>query len=58
MLKSATFASKASYRLRRLGRAVVDGILPPRCLSCGEMVDEPDALCGRCWGGIHPRLSY
>ena len=34
------------------GRAVVDGVLPPRCLACGETVGEPDALCGRCWGGI------
>jgi ComF family protein len=39
-------------QLRRLGRAVVDGILPPRCLSCGAIVDEPDALCGRCWAAM------
>jgi len=38
--------------LRRIGRAVVDGVLPPRCLACGEIVDEPDAMCGRCWAGI------
>ena len=36
-------------QLRRIGRAVVDGILPPRCLACGAIVDEPDALCGSCW---------
>jgi ComF family protein len=52
MQASATFASKTAGRLLRIGRAVVDGVLPPRCLACGEMVDEPDALCGRCWGGI------
>lgn len=38
--------------LRRAGRAVVDGILPPRCLACGAVVGEPDSLCGQCWGGI------
>jgi len=38
--------------LLRIGRAVVDGVLPPRCLACGETIEEPDALCGRCWGGI------
>jgi ComF family protein len=38
--------------LRRLGRAVVDGVLPPRCLACGETVDEIDALCGACWAAI------
>lgn len=52
MQTSATFASRASHRLLRIGRAVVDGVLPPRCLACGETIEEPDALCGRCWGGI------
>jgi len=40
-------------QLRRLGRAVVDGVLPPRCLACGTIVDEPDALCGSCWAGMN-----
>ncbi|HVC50995.1 MAG TPA: ComF family protein [Stellaceae bacterium] len=40
-------------RLRRLGRAVIDGILPPRCLACGAIVGEPDALCGECWAGMN-----
>jgi len=44
----ATFTARTSDRLRRIGRALVDGMLPPRCLSCGEIVDQPDALCGRC----------
>src|SRR3984893_1859192 len=52
MQAAATLASKASRRFLRIGRAVVDGVLPPRCLACGEMVDEPDVLCGRCWAGI------
>lgn len=39
-------------RLRRLGRAVVDAVLPPRCLACGATVGEPDTLCGACWTGI------
>src|SRR5271165_6799513 len=52
MQASATFTARTSDRLRRIGRALVDGVLPPRCLSCGEIVDQPDALCSRCWGGI------
>jgi ComF family protein len=36
-------------RFRRIGRTLVDGILPPRCLACGTVVGDPDALCGRCW---------
>ena len=39
-------------RLRRLGRAVVDGVLPPRCLACGARVDETNSLCGPCWSAI------
>jgi ComF family protein len=38
--------------LRWIGRTVVDGMLPPRCLGCGETVGEPDALCGQCWAAI------
>ena len=38
--------------LRRIGLGVVNVVLPPRCLACGETVEQPDALCGRCWGGI------
>jgi ComF family protein len=30
----------------------VDGVLPPRCLACGTIVDEPDALCSSCWAGM------
>src|SRR5437763_16024513 len=48
MQLSASFPAQ----LRRIGRAVVDGILPPRWLACGMIVDEPDTLCGRCWAGM------
>src|SRR5215467_5697768 len=52
MHASTTLAYWASRRLRRLGRAVVDGVLPPRCLACGDTVGAPDTLCGKCWRGI------
>ena len=39
-------------QLRRAGRGLVDVVLPPRCLACGEIVEQPDALCGRCWSSI------
>jgi ComF family protein len=39
-------------QLRRWGRAVIDGVLPPRCLACGTVVDEIDALCGKCWAAM------
>ena len=49
MQLAATFAATLPSRLRRLGRIVVDGVLPPRCLSCGATVGEPDTLCSQCW---------
>jgi ComF family protein len=45
-------AAALPARLRRWGRAVVDGVLPPRCLACGAMVDEVDALCPECWSSM------
>jgi ComF family protein len=40
------------HAAHRLGRAVVDGVLPPRCLACGVTVDNADALCSNCWAGM------
>jgi ComF family protein len=34
---------------RRWGLALLDLVLPPRCLNCGEETDSADALCERCW---------
>ncbi len=46
------FAATLPSALRRLGRAVVDGVLPPRCLACGVTVHDIGALCGPCWSAI------
>jgi ComF family protein len=47
-----------STGLRRLssgvGRMVLDAVLPPLCLGCGEIVDAPGGLCAACW----PRFSF
>lgn len=34
------------------GRRLLDSILPPLCLGCGEIVAEPGALCAACWPGF------
>jgi len=46
-------AAALPARLRRWDRAVVDGVLPPRCLGCGATVDEVDALCPKCWSSMN-----
>jgi ComF family protein len=38
--------------MRRAARAVLDLLLPPRCLSCGATVSGPDTLCAQCWRDI------
>lgn len=36
----------------QLGRGLLDSLLPPRCLSCGEEVDRQGGLCPPCWGRL------
>ena len=38
--------------LRRVATALLDLILPPRCLSCGKTVSAAGTLCAPCWRGI------
>ena len=38
----------------RVSRAVLDAVLPPRCLKCGEILDGAQGLCPECWR----RLSW
>ena len=52
MQLSATLPARFRQVGYRLGRAIVDGVLPPRCLACGVSVGEPDALCPQCWGAM------
>lgn len=49
---SATAAIGLQRRLGRLGLAVLDLLLPPRCLACGELVEAQGRLCAECWAGI------
>jgi len=38
--------------LRRGAGTVLDAVLPPRCLKCGEIVDSQGALCVGCWSTL------
>ncbi|HUK59598.1 MAG TPA: double zinc ribbon domain-containing protein [Stellaceae bacterium] len=38
--------------LRRAAGAVLDLLLPPRCLKCGEVVTAAGALCASCWRAL------
>ena len=39
---------------RRLGRGVLDLVLPPVCMACRRPVDRPHGLCGACWARLQP----
>ena len=39
-------------RLAGFGSTVLDVVLPPRCLACGDTVMRQGSLCGPCWGGL------
>lgn len=39
-------------RLRHSGLAVLDLVLPPRCLACGDLVEAQGRLCAECWSEI------
>ncbi len=38
--------------LRKLPALALNAVLPPRCLSCGELVERSGALCGPCWSDV------
>jgi ComF family protein len=46
------FVSSLSGSLAAMGRAVLDAILPPRCLSCAASVDRQGTLCLPCWSAL------
>lgn len=35
-----------------LGAAILDLLLPPRCISCTEQVGSTDSLCAECWRSL------
>jgi ComF family protein len=37
---------------RRLSQLALNSLLPPRCLACGDTVEQPGALCAACWRGL------
>lgn len=39
-------------RVRQIGTAVLDFALPPRCASCGVIVDQVESFCAGCWKQI------
>jgi ComF family protein len=52
MPASTILSARAAAGLRRLGRAIIDAVLPPRCLACSAIVGEPHSLCPPCWKSI------
>ncbi|MFD1626434.1 ComF family protein [Azospirillum griseum] len=47
-----TAVRRMSRVTRAAASALLDALLPPRCLSCGVAVDRQGGLCAACWGGL------
>lgn len=43
------WAVRAVAGLRGVAKAGLDVLLPPQCLGCRALVDEPGRLCAACW---------
>src|SRR5258708_28683029 len=41
-----------SQACARVGRMLLDSVLPPLCLGCNEIVETPGTLCAACWQGF------
>jgi len=39
--------------LASTGRFLLDALLPPRCLNCGQDVADPEGLCPGCWSKLN-----
>jgi ComF family protein len=53
-LSPASARAIAWPAVRRIGSGLLDVVLPPRCLSCGTIVETAHALCAACW----PRVRF
>jgi ComF family protein len=52
LAESSANGSPWRASLRRAAHLLLDAVLPPRCLKCGELVGDHGALCSTCWGGL------
>lgn len=41
--------ARLNVRVLSIARSLLDALLPPLCLGCGEIVSETGALCPSCW---------
>jgi ComF family protein len=55
-VRIGAMAKQGAVAMGRAMRGVLSSVLgvllPPRCLTCGEIVAGPDALCAACWGKV------
>ena len=51
-LRDKGYVTSIALHARRMGRALLDFALPPRCAACRTIVDEIDTFCVRCWSEV------
>jgi len=48
-LNDGVSSSSSLASFRRISSRALDVVLPPRCISCGDVVEGIHALCAGCW---------
>lgn len=43
--------------LSRAGQGLIDLVLPPRCVECGQVVQGDTGFCPECWAGLHSLIG-
>ena len=51
-LRDKGYVTSIALHASRMGRALLDFALPPRCAACRTIVDEVDNFCATCWGEV------
>ncbi|WP_223861446.1 ComF family protein [Geminicoccus harenae] len=49
MLQPSVLLPSLRGSLLGMGQVLIDAVLPPRCPSCGDMVERQGSLCPPCW---------
>lgn len=45
--------NKGFKRVRSIGHAILDLLLPPKCLKCTTRIDQAHNVCPQCWKDLH-----
>ena len=51
-INAMSLVDSSRHWMGRISVAVLDALLPPRCLKCGAIMAQTGNLCSSCWHGV------